>query len=159
MLDKEGKKLDSPWGINKQGNTTDEPNEAIGLLPAGLHKGYGLGLVVEILCGILSNQTYGPHVSSMFDGDLSNKRYLSHFVGAIKISNFIDIKLFKALLKNMVTELRNEPPIDTDMPILVAGDPEKISEKKRLKSGIPIEGVIVDEINQIINQLGLKEKL
>ena len=98
----EGKKLDSPWGINNQGDATDEPNEVIGLLPAGLHKGYGLGLVVEILCGILSNQTYGPQVSSMFDGDLSNKRYLSHFVGAINISNFIDIKLFKTLLKNMI---------------------------------------------------------
>ena len=155
----EGRKLDSPWGINKQGDTTNDPNEAIGLLPAGLHKGYGLGLVVEILCGILSNQTYGPHVSSMFDGDLSNKRYLSHFVGAIKISNFIDIKLFKALLKNMITELRNEPPIDTNMPILVAGDPEKISEEKRLKNGIPIESSIINEINEIIVQQNLEEKL
>jgi len=155
----EGKKLNSPWGINEQGDTTDDPNETIGLLPAGLHKGYGLGLVVEILCGILSNQTYGPHVSSMFDGDLSNKRYLSHFVGAIKISNFIDIKLFKTLLKNMITELRNEPPIDTNRPILVAGDPEKISEKKRLKTGIPIDDIIVDEINEIIEQQGLEEKL
>ena len=154
-----GKKLDLPWGINEKGDRTDEPNEAIGLLPAGLHKGYGLGLVVEILCGILSNQTYGPHVSSMFDGDLSNKRYLSHFVGAIKISNFIDIKLFKTLLKNMITELRNEPPIDTNMPILVAGDPEKISEKKRLKNGIPIESDTINEINEIIYQQGLPDKL
>ena len=65
----------------------------------------------------------------------------------------------ETLLKNMITELRNEPPIDTDMPILVAGDPEKISEKKRLKSGIPIDDVIIDEINQIIDQQGLEEEL
>jgi len=155
----EKKKLKLAVGINHKGDPTDDPNEAIGLLPAGLHKGYGLGLVVEILCGILANQTYGPQVSSMFDGDLSNKRYLSHFVGAIKISNFIDIKLFKTLLKNMITELRNEPPIDINMPILVAGDPEKISEKKRLKNGIPIEHEIINEINGIISQQGLEEKL
>ena len=155
----EGKKLDSPFGINEKGGTTDEPNEAIGLLPAGLHKGYGLALVVEILCGILSNQTYGPHVSSMFDGDLTNKRHLSHFVGAINISNFIDIKLFKALLKNMVTELRNEPPIDPNMPILVAGDPEKKSLLKRLKDGIPIEPGVINEINDLISMQGLPKKL
>ena len=59
----------------------------------------------------------------------------------------------------MITELRNEPPIDTNMPILVAGDPEKISEKKRLKSGIPIGSGIVNEINEIIVQQGLEEKL
>ena len=67
----EGKKLDSPWAINKEGFPTDDPNKAIGLLPAGLHKGYGLGLVVEILCNILANQPYGKNVSDMFDGDLS----------------------------------------------------------------------------------------
>ena len=155
----EKKKLALAVGINKKGGTTDDPNETIGLLPAGMHKGYGLGLVVEILCGILSNQTYGPHVSSMFDGDLSNKRYLSHFVGAIKISNFIDIKLFKALLKKMITELRNEPNIDTNMPIMVAGDPEKKSVIKRLKNGIPIESGTINEINEIIDQQGLEEKL
>ena len=115
---------------------TDDPNKAIGLLPAGLHKGYGLGLVVEILCNILANQPYGRNVSDMFAGDLKDKRYLSHFVGAIKISNFIDIELFKITLKNMITELRNEPPIDINMPILVAGDPDKISEKKRLKNAL-----------------------
>ncbi len=59
----------------------------------------------------------------------------------------------------MITELRKEPPIDTNMPVLVAGDPEKISEKKRLKNGIPIEDNIINEINEIIDQQGLEEKL
>ena len=95
----------------------------------------------------------------MFDGDLTNKRHLSHFVGAINISNFIDIKLFKALLKNMVTELRNEPPIDPNMPILVAGDPEKKSLLKRLKDGIPIEPGVINEINDLISMQGLPKKL
>ena len=153
----EGEALDFPWAINEFGDPTDNPKEAIGLLPAGLHKGYGLGLLVDILCSILANQPYGPHITSMFDGNLCNKRYLSHFLGAIKISNFIDIKVFKTLLKNMITEIRNEPPIDKDLPILVAGDKEKLSEEKRLKNGIPIESEIINEINEIIQQQGLSD--
>jgi len=155
----ENRKLDFPWGVGPTGSETDDPNIATGLLPAGLHKGYGLGLVVEVLCGILSNQTYGPHVSSMFDGDLSNKRYLSHFVGAIKIANFIEIDLFKTSIKKMITELRNEPPIDPDLPILVAGDPEKESEERRSREGIPVEDAIIDEINQMISEQGLPDHL
>ena len=58
----------------------------------------------------------------------------------------------------MITELRNEHPIDTNTPILVAGDPEKISEKKRLKNGIPIESDTINEINEIYQQ-GLSDKL
>ena len=59
----------------------------------------------------------------------------------------------------MITELRNEHPIDTNTPILVVGDPEKISEKKRLKNGIPIESDTINEINEIIYQQVLSDKL
>ena len=59
----------------------------------------------------------------------------------------------------MITEIRNEPPIDFDHPILVAGDPEKISEKKRLENGIPIENGTINEINEIIHQQGLSKVL
>ncbi len=155
----ENRKLDFPWGVSSTGSETDDPHSATGLLPAGLHKGYGLGLVVEILCGILSNQTYGPHVSSMFDGDLSNKLHLSHFVGAIKIANFLEIELFKASIKRMVSELRDEPPIDPKLPVLVAGDPEKHSEELRSRDGIPIEDVVVEEIYKMISERGLSREL
>ena len=59
----------------------------------------------------------------------------------------------------MITELRNGPTIDTNMPIVVAGDPEKISEKKRLKNEIHIESDTINEINEIIYQQDLSDKL
>jgi LDH2 family malate/lactate/ureidoglycolate dehydrogenase len=59
----------------------------------------------------------------------------------------------------MITEIRNEPPIDPDLPIMVPGDPEKISEKKRLKNGIPVESGIIKEINEMIYQQGLEKEL
>ena len=34
-----------------------------------------------------------------------------------------------------------------------------VKEKKRLKNGIPIEDNIINEINKIIDQQGLEEKL
>ena len=155
----EGKKLDAPWAVDKNGNPTDDPEIAIGLLPAGLYKGYGLGLVVEVLCNILANQPYGRNVSDMFEGNLKNKRYLSHFVGAINISKFIDIELFKLTLKSMVNELRKEPAIDSKFPILVAGDPEKLMEIKRLKSGIPLDIELVTEINKYLNENNISKDL
>ena len=56
----------------------------------------------------------------------------------------------------MIKELRSEPSIDTNMPIVVEGGPEKISKKKRLKNGIHIKS---DTINEIINQQDLFDKL
>jgi len=42
---------------------------------------------------------------------------------------------------------------------MVEGNPKRISEKKRLKNGIPIEDNIINEINEIIDQQGLEKKL
>ena len=54
----------------------------------------------------------------------------------------------------MVTELRNEPPIDPNMPILVAGDPEKIIIKTT-KGWNSIEPGVINEINDLISMQGL----
>ena len=155
-----GLKLDGKYAIDRDGKPTDDPEKACGLLPAGLHKGYGLGLVVEILCAMLSGGPYGPQLTRMFDEEtLSEKRNLSHFVGAINISGFIDITFFKQRIKELITELRNQPSINPDNPVMVAGDPEKHSMRDRIKNGIPISKETVDELNSMIKELALSEDL
>lgn len=155
----DGIDLDGAWAIDSKGTPTKNPQQAIGLSPVGLHKGYGLALVVEVLCSMLTDGPFGPYIPAMFGDSLSEKRYLSHFLGAIKISNFIDIDLFKTNIKKMVMELRSKPTLDTNLPILVAGDPEKIFEKKRLREGIPVEDYVVDQIKSIIEEQGLSEQI
>ena len=106
--------------------------------------------------GLVENTQYIQNQNYKKDGTTLTVEFaIKHPTGLVLP---IDAHWTKTLYEHLL-ELRKEPPIDTDMPILVAGDPEKISEKKRLKIGIPIEGVVVDEINQIIDQQGLKEKL
>ena len=149
-------KLEGKYAIDGEGKSIDDPEKACGLLPAGLHKGYGLGLVVEILCAMLSGGPFGPNLTSMFDEDkLSEKRNLSHFVGAINISGFIDITSFKKRIKGLITELRNQIPIDSDNPVMVAGDPEKHSMRDKIKNGIPISKETVEELNTMARSLNL----
>ncbi|MEM7601578.1 MAG: Ldh family oxidoreductase [Verrucomicrobiota bacterium] len=45
---REGKKLEAPFGVDAEGNPTDDPNAVQALLPFGRHKGYGLGLLNEL---------------------------------------------------------------------------------------------------------------
>ena len=155
-----GIKLDGNFAINEEGNTTAAPEKACGLLPAGLHKGYGLGLVVEILCAMLSGGPYGPYLTRMFDEKtISEKRNLSHFVGAINISTFIDIDIFKRRIKELITELRNQPSNLHDEQVLVAGDPEKHSMRDRIKNGLPISKETIEELNTMAKELNLSDDL
>lgn len=124
-------------GTDKNGIPTTDPNDMTMLLPVGTYKGYGLSLMVEVLCSMLTGMPYGPHISKMFR-DLEKKRYLGHFVGAMNISAFIDADQFKERMAMMVDELRNEPALDPGCPVMVAGDPEKKRVLTRTETGIPV---------------------
>lgn len=45
---RENRKLEAPFGVDAEGNPTDDPFAVKALLPFGRHKGYGLGLLNEL---------------------------------------------------------------------------------------------------------------
>jgi len=45
---RENRKLEQPFGVDKEGNPTDDPFAVTALQPFGRHKGYGLGLLNEL---------------------------------------------------------------------------------------------------------------
>jgi LDH2 family malate/lactate/ureidoglycolate dehydrogenase len=51
QLKREGKPLPPLAAVDKDGNPTTDPNQAVSLLPFGGHKGYGLSLINEIVAG------------------------------------------------------------------------------------------------------------
>uniref|UniRef100_A0A8L8JVE3 Malate dehydrogenase n=1 Tax=Heligmosomoides polygyrus TaxID=6339 RepID=A0A8L8JVE3_HELPZ len=87
-----GDKLPITWGVAKGGQTSTNPDEILaggGLRPLGGtemdggYKGYGMGALVEIFCGILGGSHWGPHIrkwmSATSDADLV-KAYLADAV-------------------------------------------------------------------------------
>lgn len=134
------KSLPAPPGVGatKDGIDSTDPNEISTLLPIGGYKGYCLSMMIEILCSLLTGMPYGPHIPKMFEAPMNAKRKLGQFVIAIRIDCFQEIAHFKDRLSSMMNELRGEPPMDEDTPIMVAGDPEKKSKLERSKSGIPL---------------------
>ena len=56
-------------------------------------------------------------------------------------------------------ELRTQPSITTDKPVLIAGDPEKNNMMDRIKSGIPISKETIEELNTMAKELNLSSDL
>lgn len=121
-----------------QGNETLDPNKAQLLIPIGGYKGFGLSMVVDILCALLSGMPFGPHVSNMYGEDISPKRKLGHFFCAMNIASFVDPQVFSEQLSQMMQELRSEPAIDPDTPVMAPGDPENAAWEQRSELGIPL---------------------
>ncbi|MEK7249714.1 MAG: Ldh family oxidoreductase [Bacteroidota bacterium] len=67
-IDETGKRLPEGAALDKNGNPTTDPKDlAEGtLLPVAGAKGFGLALMVEILCGVLSGAAMSKEVGSMY---------------------------------------------------------------------------------------------
>ncbi|HJP28606.1 MAG TPA: Ldh family oxidoreductase [Dehalococcoidia bacterium] len=115
------------WAINPLGGTREQ----------GSHKGYGLGLVVEILCGVLSGGGFGAQLSPG-----QNMTWTM----AIDIAKFRDVDDFKAMMDDMIRELHATPTLPGEDRVLVAGDPEADCEDDRLVNGVPVENGQYDEM-------------
>jgi len=150
-------KKKAPYGVgaNNKGIETINPDEISMLLPISGHKGYGLSMAVEILCGLLTGMPYGPHIPKMFEAPMNQRRYLGQFVIAIKIDCFQNKHIFKKRLSAMMKELRGEPPLKKGTVVRVAGDPEKTTHKERIRKGIPMSVNEHEEFKKIGIQHGI----
>lgn len=135
-------------GVDKSGKETNDPNLIANLLPVGGYKGYGLSFMVEILCALLTEMPFGPHITRMYDAPVEKKRDLGHFFMAMRIDAFTDLTLFKKRMKQLVSELRDMTPVKENLSVKVAGDPEKLISDKRKKKGIPLRVSDLDFIKK-----------
>ncbi len=155
ILRQDGKKAPEGVGADAGGTETDDPHRIAMLLPIGTYKGFGLSLMVEILCSMLTGMPYGAHLVKMFDAPLSQKRFLGHFISALRIDCFQPVEIFKKRMAVLLQELRSQPPADPMRPVQVAGDPEKISEKRRRAEGIPLNAAEYEAFKKTGEQLGI----
>jgi len=131
------KPLPQGAAADKYGNETIDPQAATQLLPMSGYKGFGLAMIADILSGLMTGMPVGRQISKMY-GDMSEKRYLGHFFGVIRIDAFENPKVFKDRLRGLSDEVRNLPKKDSYSQNYVPGDPEQIIMKKRKSEGIPI---------------------
>jgi len=155
------KKQDTPagWVQDENGLASTDANilkKNGSLLPLGSdkthgsHKGYALGSIVDIFSGVLSGASYGPWAPPFpayipmpdnMPGD-----GLGHFLGAMRIDAFRPATSFKAHMDNWISRFRNAQPIDPANPVLIPGDPERKIETERIKNGIPLLPVVVEDL-------------
>lgn len=155
MFQRENKSLEVGWAVDKKGKFTTDPQRVFALTHFGSYKGYGIALMVEILCSLLSGMPFGPFITHMFPLN-EKKRHLGHFLLAIDISKFQPVKEFMRRMKEMANLIRRIKPSSGFLEVRLAGDRSKREYKKRLKVGIPLKKEIVEDFQSVANEVGIK---
>lgn len=110
----EGRPIPFGWGYDKEGNPTENANAVIdggALAPAGGYKGMLLGLLVDLLAGVLS----GPNCSfqaPVFKNNTGGKPRVGQFFIAISPASFSQpARDYDTRLETMLTALVSEPGV------------------------------------------------
>lgn len=163
VYEEKGEKIPIGWGIDDSGNVTDNPKNVQSggpgaLMPLGGtdimrgYKGYGLAIMVEILCAALSGASHLTNVGFPHEPRVSD---VSHFFMAINIEAFRPAVDFKKQMDDMIKLLKNSPKADGHDRIFVAGEKEFAIAEYNEKNGIPLLKNIVEQLKINGERLGV----
>ncbi len=144
----ENRPIPITWALDREGKPTTDPHRAVYWTPAGGVKGYGLGLVIDVLTGLLMGGDFGPHITVMY-GEYEKRRNLSHLVGALDYHCFPGHSSFLDRVSQMIEEVHQIPPAEGFERVMVPGEPEYLKEKDRMENGIPVEDYLFDELQAL----------
>ncbi len=150
--------IESGWAVDADGKDTTDASAVDSLYPMGGYKGSGLGLMIDVLCAMLSGSPFGPDIPKMY-GDLSQPRKLGGLVGALDISRFVPLEQFHARVAGLIDQWSVLPASEPGGRVLFPGEPELITRAKRLKDGIPLGLRILDEFKKLAVANGLENSI
>ena len=153
---KNGEEIPLGWATDREGHPTTDPNIGFKgfLLPMGGHKGFGLSLLVDILCGVITGGSFQHQLKSMYvyPNDPSNTAHLMLVINPLFLMS-------KEQLKERMAEffqtVKQSPMWDAEGEMLLPGEIEYRKENERRSSGIPIPEPLYKELVQLGEDLGL----
>ncbi|MGE4283319.1 MAG: Ldh family oxidoreductase [Clostridia bacterium] len=149
LSEKLGKSIPLGWIIDKTGKPSIDPSDVHtgALLPFGGVKGYAIGLIIDILCSALSGAKNSRQISSFFNCDNPEEfKNIGMFMGAIDISKFVDINVFKERVDEMFDEIKACPPAPGFNEVMIPGEIEDNLRKQNEEKGIELSDKIVQEL-------------
>jgi LDH2 family malate/lactate/ureidoglycolate dehydrogenase len=156
----EGKQLPPGWILDSSGHPSTNPADlyepplppthvklAGALLPAAGHKGYGLGLVVDILAGALTGSGCSEDVTSGLTNGV--------FMQAINVNQFVPLRVFEERVDNLIRLVKRCPTAEGFDEVLIPGEPEYRESQKRERLGIPIPDTAWASLQDVCRSLQL----
>jgi len=152
------------WGLDEHAGPTTDPRKVLasrlltplgGSRELGSHKGYGLGVLVDILSGVLGGAVYGDVLDrkGLRGQQLTNT---GHCFAAIDIKRFRPVEEFAADMDDMLGTLQDMPAADGHERVYTAGQPEAETERHRRATGIPVAPALARLCDEVAASLVVK---
>ncbi len=154
-----GEPIPDTWLIGADGRPTTDPSgyPAKGALqPAAGHKGYGIGLLIETLSGILTGAAFTWRVGNwMWDDGTQPTNHGAAFL-AINANSIMPGTQFERRLEALIDEIHAAPRADGVERLFVPGEIEWERRARALKEGIVLPPDVVASLQEAAGMTGLR---
>ena len=140
--------------LDATGKHSRDPNDFYAggsLLPIAGHKGYGISLMIELLGGALSGG--GPSMLPEYVGGNGT------LILALNIAAFSSMERFVEQVEAMCGKVKAVAPAPGVDEVLLPGEPEMTTRRRRLVDGIPLPSATLKEIVDVAAELKIGEVL
>ncbi|HEX3428789.1 MAG TPA: Ldh family oxidoreductase [Candidatus Limnocylindrales bacterium] len=157
-----GELLPVGWAIDAEGRPATTPEAALGgaLHPlggeegTGGHKGYGLGLAVDLLTGVLGGAAFGPNIFGLFSTEGPSNLGQAFIV--LDPAAIDRPGVFERRLEGYLDQLVAAPTVPgASGRVLVAGEPEAEAERRADERGVVIDAVHARNLTALGERLGV----
>jgi len=166
--ERRGEKIPAGWLVDRSGEDVLDPAAYFdgrahlqflgGGKVTGGHKGYGLALLADVLCGILAGARVGPErTAAASNGDGGNADFgIGHFFLALDVEAFRPLATFSAGVDEMLSVLHESEPRQPGEGVSYPGLPEAETAADRLERGsVPIERGVVESLAEVARRLSI----
>ena len=170
VYNRQEKPLPLGWATDEIGVPTEDAGQVLknllaraggGLLPLGGagelmsgHKGYGLALLVDILCGVLPGAGYANTIYPKTPDGKPLPANVGHFVGALRVDAFRPVDEFKATMDDIIRRLKEAPKAEGAERIFIHGEKEFEMEDERRENGVVLHPKVIADLQAIAHEVG-----
>jgi LDH2 family malate/lactate/ureidoglycolate dehydrogenase len=143
------------WALDETGCPTTDPAEALKgtLLPIAGHKGSGLALFIDLMCGLLSGSKYGRDLLT-FHKPIGPTGVGAMFM-AVDIGRFMPLARFETLVNEYAAAIRDSQKAIGVERIFLPGEIEADKADASKSQGIEVDSQIIEKINVLLEKKDL----
>ncbi len=155
--------LHPDWAMDLEGNPVLDPKEVLKgngmLMPMARHKGYGLALIVDILCFALAGAKASKDIVSLrAQGEDIGNEGVGHVMIAIDISRFGSKEKFKSDVNEYVDFIKGSKKKKEVSEIFVPGEIEYNKLKVNMEDGIELKENVYEYLEKISKEYNIIDK-